>query len=89
MDLGPVTLGATLRRFAIGALDVVIGVLDCIAYAARMIRATAFWGSILLPFVIVAGMVTDIATTAPLYLALLVGLNVVCLLLSRGYRPDA
>jgi len=68
-------------------LDLVIGVIDCTAYAVRMIRATAFWGTILLPFVVLGGLLTDAATSAPGRLALVVALNVCCILIGRSYRP--
>ncbi|MFC6758175.1 MULTISPECIES: hypothetical protein [Haloarcula] len=81
MGLGLDPLGAgALRRF-------VTGVVACVSYAAELLRASAFWGTIVLPLIIVAGLVTDLATSAPVRLPLLVVLNVVCLLLSRGYRP--
>jgi len=72
---------APLRRFA-------TGVRVCISYAADVLRATAFWGTILLPFVIVGGLVTETPTSSPVRLALLVGLNVLCILLGRSYRPN-
>jgi|GEM_PF-2390593 hypothetical protein len=87
MDLGPGTLGAALRRCTIGVLDLVVGVIDCITYAVRVLRATAFWGSIFLPFVVIGGLLTDAATAAPVRLALLVGLNGLCILLGRRHRP--
>jgi len=72
---------ATLRR-------VVTGGLACVSYAVRLCRATAFWGTILLPPVIVGGLATDLATSAPVRLPALVALNVLCILLGRRYRPD-
>jgi len=81
MGLGPDTLGTTvLRRFA-------TRVLTCAGYAVELIRATAFWGTVFLPLVIVAGLVTDLVTSAPFGLGLLVALNVLCILLGRSYRP--
>lgn len=81
MGLGLDTLGAgAVRRF-------VTAVVSCVSYAAELLRASAFWATIVLPLVIVAGLVTDLATTTPVRLPLLVVLNVTCLLLSRGYRP--
>ena len=82
MDLGPGTLGAaTLQRC-------VTGVLACTSYAAEILRATAFWGTILLPIAIVAGLAADLAVSAPTLFLALVGLNVLCVLVSRGYRPN-
>jgi len=66
----------------------VTGVFACISYATDLLRATAFWGTILLPFVILGGLVTDDPTSSPVHLALLVCLNVLCILLGRSYRPS-
>ena len=88
MNPGSGSLGAVLRRCTIGVLDLVIGVIDCVSYAVRMVRATAFWGTVLLPFVVLGGLLTDAVTSAPGRLALLVGLNGLCILLGRGYRPN-
>jgi len=78
MGLGLDTLGAgTLRRLA-------TGVVTFASYLADFLRATAFWGTIVLPLVIVAGLLT---TSAPARLALLVGLNVLCILIGRSHRP--
>jgi len=81
MGLGLDTLGAgTLRR-------AVSGVVACVGYAAELLRASAFWGTIVLPVVIAAALVTDIATAVAARLPVLVVLNIVCILLGRGYRP--
>ncbi len=80
--MSPGTPGAaTLRRC-------LTGVLACTSYAVTILRAAAFWATILLPFAIVAGLATDLAASAPTRFLALVGLNVLCVLLSRGYRPN-
>ena len=56
-------------------------------YLAGVIRATAFWGTVLLPLVIVASLATDLGGVAPGHFVVLVGLNVLCILLGREYRP--
>ncbi|WP_324664680.1 hypothetical protein [Haloarcula sediminis] len=82
MGPGPETPGAaTLRRC-------VTGVLTYTSYVAEMLRAMAFWGTIFLPFAIVGGLATDLAASAPTRFLALVGLNVLCVLLGRGYRPS-
>jgi len=81
MGLGLDTLGAGILQ------QVVTGGFACVSYVVEMFRATAFWGTILLPFVIVAGLLTDLATSAPVRMLVLVGLNVCCILLGRSYRP--
>ena len=81
MGLGLDPLGSSaLRRCA-------TGVATCTSYIVELLRATAFWGTILLPLVIVGGLLTDTATSDPTQLALLVGLNVLCILFGRSYRP--
>ncbi|MDS0284580.1 hypothetical protein [Haloarcula onubensis] len=89
MGTEPGTLGSVLRRCAVGALDVFIAVFDGVAHAATYVRATAFWATILLPFVIVGGLLTEAAASAPTLFASLVGLNVLCILLGRSYRPSS
>ena len=48
-----------------------------------MARAGAFWGTVLLPFVTVG----TLATEPPLFVVPL-GVNLVCLVLGRQYRPN-
>lgn len=81
MDQGLGTLGSVpIRRY-------VTVFFTAIRYAMDLLRATAFWGTILLPAIILCGLVTNMAASAPLGLALLVGLNVLCIVLGRSYRP--
>ena len=74
----------TLESAALGRCAT--GVFACVGYAVGLIRAAAFWGTIFLPLVIVAGLVTDLVTSVPYRLGLLIGLNVLCILLGRSYR---
>jgi len=81
MGMGLGTLGAVVVRCC---TVIITGV----SYCVGLLRATAFWGTIILPLVIVGGLLTNIATSAPSGLAVLVGLNVLCIVLGRSYRTS-
>lgn len=84
MGMEPGSLTAqSLRAFAYGLGRLVAAV----RYALFAFRATAFWGTILLPFVIVGALATGLATAEPLLFAVLLGLNVLCIVVGRRYSP--
>ena len=53
------------------------------------VRAVAFWGTILLPFLVVGALVSGLVRSDPVLFGLLVGFNVFCLLLSQRADNDS
>jgi len=66
---------------------VATGVLACSRFVVGLVRATALWAIMVLSLIIVEGLVTDLVTSAPVGLGLLIGPNVLCILVGRSYRP--
>jgi hypothetical protein len=84
MGMEPGTLATlSVRTCLYGLFRFAAAVRRCLEF----LRATAFWGTILLPFVILGALVTDVATREPLLIVALLGLNVVCIGFGRRYRP--
>jgi len=52
------------------------------------VRAVAFWGTILLPFLVVGALVSGLARSDPSLFGLLFGLNVCCLVVSQRVGSD-
>jgi hypothetical protein len=53
-----------------------------------VLRATAFWGTILLPFAVVGALLTDLATSDPFLFTVLLGANLLCIVLGQSYHPN-
>lgn len=60
-----------------------------VSVACTAVRGVAFWTTILLPLVIVGTLLTGVLAAAPLFVAGLVVLNVVCAVLGQSYSPNA
>ncbi|WP_262177225.1 hypothetical protein [Haloarcula laminariae] len=55
--------------------------------ARTAVSGAAFWASIPLPLVILAALLSGVATAAPLVLVALVVLNVCCAAIGHSYTP--
>jgi len=63
------------------AVDTMVGT------ARTVISGAAFWASIPLPLVVLAALLSGVATAVPLVLVGLVLLNVCCAVLGHSYTP--
>lgn len=84
MGTEPGSLAAQSLRICVYGLGQLVA---AVRYVLAAVRATAFWGTILLPFVIVGSLVTGLATAEPPLFAVLLGLNVLCIVFGRRYSP--
>jgi hypothetical protein len=60
------------------------------AVTDRLVTATqavSFWATILLPMVVLTAILTGTITAAPIFIAALVPLTIVCAFYSRSYSP--
>jgi len=60
---------------------------EFIGRCLTLVRATAFWATILLPLVVLTALITDTVTTAPYLVGVLVCLNIGCIIFGHDYRP--
>jgi len=85
MGTEPGRLASLSLRACVYSLSQVVAAVRC---CLGFLRATAFWGAILLPVVIVGVLLDGLATSEPFAFTVLVGLHVICLVLGQRHRPN-